>query len=81
MIPLGIWMLSSSFDRAIKQSVEQSAENATFRKNFENYVLSMEKRMTIVEERQGVVMRSLSDFDARLDRLDSKHDLGNGHGR
>ena len=79
MIPLGVWILSTTFDRALRQSAEQSADAAMFRKNFENYVLNMEKRMTIVEERQNGVLRALNDFDSRIDRLDGKHDLGNGH--
>lgn len=81
MIPLGIWVLSSSFGAAIKTSAEGTAENAVFRKNFELYVLIMEKRMTIVEERQSVVLRSLSELDARVDSLSSKHTLGNEHAK
>ena len=81
MIPLGVWILSNSFSAAMRANSDQAADSAVFRKNFEVYVLNMEKRMTIVEERQAVVIRSLNDFDARIDSLDGRHDLGNGRAK
>ena len=63
MIPLGIAMLSSTFERAAKANVEAASEIIAFNRRFEAYVLNMERRFTIVEERQAYVLKRLSDMD------------------
>ena len=88
MLPIGIWLVSSSFDRAVKLNTEAVVEISLLRKNFESYVLSQERRMIIVEERQNRVLKLLEDYDPRrvskvledlderIDTLDNKHTLG-----
>ena len=59
MIPIGIWMIGSTFERAMKSSIDQASELVAFNKRFEAYVLTMERRITLVEERQSRVLLTL----------------------
>lgn len=72
MIPLGIWMLSSTFDRSNAASRDAAVEFVAFAKRFDGYVLAMERRVTIIEERQNRVLKTLDDMDSRLDGAENK---------
>ena len=63
MIPVGIWMIGNTFERAMKSSVEQASELIVFNRRFEAYVLQMERRLVIVEERQSRLISSLSSIE------------------
>lgn len=54
MIPLGVVMLQNSVDRVVKV-------NEAFSLEFNQYVLSMERRVTIIEERQQSMLESFRD--------------------
>ena len=43
-----------------------------FTDKFDQYVLVMEKRVTLLEERQSRVLRILEDQDARLGRVEER---------
>ena len=62
MIPIGIWMLSNTFERASKNTLDSSVEIVQFNRRFETYVLNMERRITIIEERQNRVLNTLEDI-------------------
>lgn len=51
-------------------------ENKTSREAFAEYVRVMERRVTIIEERQAVVLRALGEVDHRLDRLEGREPQG-----
>jgi len=88
VLPLLIWVVTSSFAHGEKFNTEIATDLALIRKNFEIYVLQQEKRMIIVEERQNRVLKLLEDYDPRrvskvledlderIDTLDNKHTLG-----
>jgi len=59
MIPIGIWMIGNTFEHAMKSSLEQANELANFNRRFELYVLTMERRIVLVEERQSRVLATL----------------------
>lgn len=69
MIPIGVTMVSNAVERIVSQQ-------AQFQTEFKEYVLQMERRVTIIEERQSSVLR-------RLDTINSEHDslLRNGKER
>ena len=50
--------------------VKATEESAMFRRDFAEYMRLSERRFTIIEERQTVVIKTLSELDARIDRLD-----------
>ena len=52
MIPVGVSMLNESVANAV-------ASNERFNTEFKQYVLSMERRVTILEERQGAVIQMI----------------------
>ena len=66
MIPFGIWMLSNVFERAVKNTIEQASELVLFNRRFEAYVLQAERRLTLIEERQGRVIHSLEMIEETL---------------
>lgn len=43
-----------------------------FTDKFDTYVLAMERRITLLEERQNRVLKVLEDHDAKIDRLDDQ---------
>ena len=59
MIPLGIWMIGNTFERAMRSSVDQASELVAFNRRFEAYVLNMERRIVLIEERQSRVLITL----------------------
>lgn len=61
-IPIGVAMMRTSI-----QEVVSSQER--FQQQFTNYVLTMERRVTLLEERQTIVMK-------KLERIDDLHDSG-----
>jgi hypothetical protein len=63
MIPLGVWMLNNTFDRVAHQQIDATGELVQFNRRFEAYVLNMERRVTIIEERQGRVLKELEEID------------------
>jgi hypothetical protein len=58
MVPLSAWLLSRSFDDAVRKGDQMAVELAKFNTRFEGYVLSMERRITILEERQERLLRN-----------------------
>jgi len=68
MIPVGVAMLNSSVETVV-------ASNEKFNVEFKQYVLSMERRVTIIEERQGAVINALKGLDSRTDRLEQERSL------
>ena len=66
MIPFGIWMLGNVFERAARTTLEQASELVLFNRRFEVYVLQVERRLTLIEERQGRVLHSLETIDEIL---------------
>ena len=62
------WVVQSSVADAVR-------ENKESRTAFTEYVRLMERRVTIVEERQSAVLQSIRDYDNRLDVLEGR---GNG---
>jgi len=50
--------------------VKATEESAMFRRDFSEYMRLSERRFTIIEERQNLVLKTLDDIDMRLDRLD-----------
>jgi len=69
MIPLGIWMLGNTFEKASRTSIENAVEFNVFNKRFEAYVLGMERRITIIEERQNRVIATLESIDHSDERF------------
>ena len=61
MIPVGILMIRGAFDSATKANTDAAVEIASFSRRFDAYALNMERRMTIVEERQLQYMQHLVD--------------------
>lgn len=66
MIPFGIWMLGNVFERAARTTLEQASELVLFNRRFEVYVLQVERRLTLIEERQGRVIHSLEMIEETL---------------
>lgn len=62
-VPISAVIFNKGVDRVVTQQEQ-------FRLDFERYVLSMERRVTIIEERQSGVLRKLEVQDNRLERLD-----------
>jgi hypothetical protein len=62
MIPIGVMMVRSSVDALLEADKE-------FSRRFEAYVLTMERRVTTIEERQAIVLRSLQQLNERTERL------------
>jgi len=65
MIPLGVYMLQGAFQQTTKANVDAAREIALFNQRFEQYVLVMERRMILVEERQNVVLRAIADLQTK----------------
>ena len=65
MIPLGVLMLTSSVDKVVHAQ-------ATFTQEFRDYVLAMERRVTLLEERQAVVLKTLQDYKAKFETHQEK---------
>jgi hypothetical protein len=61
MIPIGVSMLNTSVDSVV-------AANEKFNLEFKQYVISMERRVTILEERQGAVIQMLQLSQRELER-------------
>ena len=66
MIPFGIWMLGNVFERAAKTTIDQASELVLFNRRFEVYVLQVERRLTLIEERQGRVLHSIDAIEETL---------------
>lgn len=62
------WVVQSSVAEAVKENKESRAA-------FVEYVRAMERRVTIIEERQSVVIQALRGYELRLDQLEGR---GNG---
>lgn len=58
MLPLAAGLIISSVSR--------------FSDRFDAYILAMERRVTLLEERQSRVLKVLEDQDGRLDRLEDR---------
>ena len=70
-IPLGVWVITSTFDRSSLSANVAAAEFVAFSRRFDNYVLAMERRITIVEERQATVLKTLNEIDTRIENSES----------
>lgn len=64
-IPVGVSMVRSSVDDVLAAQAQQS-------KDFQVYVLAMEKRVTLVEERQAKILEVLQAHELKLDLLRSE---------
>lgn len=64
-IPVGVSMVRSSVDDVLAAQAQQS-------KDFQVYVLTTEKRVTLVEERQAKVLQVLQAHELKLDMLRSE---------
>ena len=76
-IPIGVSMVRGSVEQVLASQAQQS-------KDFQIYVLSMEKRVTLIEERQAKVLQVLQAHDLKLDMLHSEmltSRSGNGKAR
>lgn len=62
MIPIGITMIGGTFEKATRSNIEAASDIVAFNKRFESYVLNMERRITIIEERQMNVINMLNDM-------------------
>jgi hypothetical protein len=71
MIPVGVMMLKASFDKSSASISKLADEHGAFVNRFEAYVLNMERRVTIIEERQSRVLKALEDMDGRMDRVET----------
>jgi hypothetical protein len=60
MIPIGVAVIRESISELVKHDREQSEQ-------FNTYMLQMERRITLIEERQQRVLTMLSEHDRRLD--------------
>ena len=71
-VAFGLWALMVPLAASwIRDAVMKAAEeNMQFRREFAEYSRLIERRITIVEERQTVVMKTLLELDARIDHLD-----------
>jgi hypothetical protein len=65
MIPLGVLMLTSSVDKVISTQTSFTVE-------FREYVLAMERRVTLLEERQSQVIKILQDYKAKFETHQEK---------
>lgn len=63
MIPIAIAMLRGSFQDATTESARIATQNATFIAEFKQYVLLSERRLTLLEERQSMVLRRLDQIE------------------
>jgi len=63
MIPIGIAMLRGTFQDATSQTTALATQNATFIAEFKQYVLLSERRLTLLEERQSMVLRRLDQIE------------------
>jgi len=63
MIPIGVAMLQSSVNRVVDA-------NESFVTEFRLYMLNMEKRVTLLEERQNTSIRMLRDNQKIIDSLE-----------
>jgi hypothetical protein len=72
MIPLGVWMLTSTFERTAVISRDSAAEFIVFVRRFDDYVLLTERRMTIVEERQASVLKTLDEVGTKIDTVENR---------
>jgi cysteine sulfinate desulfinase/cysteine desulfurase-like protein len=66
MIPVGVMMIGGVFERATKTNIEAASEIVAFNKRFEAYVLNMERRVTIIEERQNRVLQAIDSMNSDL---------------
>lgn len=69
MIPIGISMLRESASAIASQQHE-------FLSRFEAYALQVEKRMTVLEERQSRNLEAVSKHDIRLDNIERDSPFG-----
>ena len=58
MVPLGVSMVRNSF-------AELSSTNTAFQTSFNAYVLTMERRMVLVEERQLNMLKQMEELRLR----------------
>jgi hypothetical protein len=59
MLPLGIWMMKKVFDNIVSAIDKNAGITNAFQEEFKEYVLAMERRITIVEERQSQTAKIL----------------------
>jgi len=64
-IPIGVSMVRGSVEDLLDSQAQQS-------KDFQVYVLSMEKRVTLIEERQAKVLQILQAQELKIDLLRSE---------
>jgi hypothetical protein len=62
MIPIGIGMVRSAVGELIQHDKDQA-------ERLNNYVLAMERRVTLIEERQQRVLMTLSEHQAILNDI------------
>lgn len=76
MIPVGVAIIRDSIGELVKHDKEQA-------ERLNVYILTMERRVTLIEERQARVLSTLSDHDRRLEVLTDRTmpQNGNGNGR
>jgi isopropylmalate/homocitrate/citramalate synthase len=67
-VPLAVRWVGNTVDDLVR-------ENRQTREAFTAYVQAMEHRTTLIETRQEVVLRTLKDYDDRLDRLEEARTL------
>ena len=63
MIPVGILMVRGAFDSATKANIDVAVEISSFSRRFDAYALNMERRVTIIEERQLQYTKHLADSE------------------
>lgn len=71
MIPAGIALVRSAVGEIVSTQQKQID-------SFNAYVLTMERRTTLIEERQSRVLRMLEEHDRRLDGLELQRNGTNG---
>ena len=55
-IPIGVLFIKDSVNSVVSQQRD-------FNERFNNYIFSMERRVTLLEERQTLVIKKLADMD------------------
>jgi hypothetical protein len=65
MIPIGVLMLTSSVDKVI-------FTQSSFTVEFREYVLAMERRVTLLEERQAQVLKTLQEHKTKFETHQEK---------
>ena len=71
-VGFGLWALALPIGiNMMRTSAEKMVESQSFlQTRIDAYILSTERRMVLIEERQGRSLDIMKDFDSRIDQLE-----------